>query len=264
MVYMSNFCINCNKKTVNAKAKRCWDCTVLYRKSRPSARSGECDFCHKNGTKNRAYKTEDSKRCCGNCYQKLIRGQREEFKQKRYEYNRLPEVTVAKKVSNDKNKEKNANKRNAKQKRKRKEDPVWRKRRNLETRIWFEENKDNPERKESYNSYFVNRQKTDINFRLASNLRKRLSAVVRGQKRGSAVRDLGCSVEKFRKHIESLFKRGMSWGNYGLHGWHLDHKIPLSIFDLSDRKQFLKACHYTNLQPLWAIDNIKKSNKIEE
>jgi hypothetical protein len=48
----------------------------------------------------------------------------------------------------------------------------------------------------------------------------------------------------------------MTWDNWTTDGWHIDHIKPLaSSFDLTDRKQFLEACHYTNLQPLWAKDN---------
>lgn len=54
----------------------------------------------------------------------------------------------------------------------------------------------------------------------------------------------------------------MSWENYGKNGWHLDHIIPLSAFDLTDPEQLKIACHYTNIQPLWARDNLVKSNKI--
>lgn len=55
----------------------------------------------------------------------------------------------------------------------------------------------------------------------------------------------------------------MNWDNHGRRGWHLDHIIPISSFDLSNREEFLKAVHYTNIQPLWAIDNLRKSNKIQ-
>jgi hypothetical protein len=107
------------------------------------------------------------------------------------------------------------------------------------------------------------KRKTDPQFKLASNLRGRLNmAIKREYRAGSAVKDLGCSIESFKTYIESLFTEGMSWENYGPKGWHLDHKLPLDSFDLTDREQFLKACHYTNIQPLWAIDNFKKGSKI--
>ena len=76
------------------------------------------------------------------------------------------------------------------------------------------------------------------------------------QKAGSAVRDLGCSIPAFRLYIENQFEPGMSWDNYGK--WHLDHVMPLSGFDLTDRTQFLEACNWLNYQPLWAADNIRK------
>jgi desulfoferrodoxin (superoxide reductase-like protein) len=54
----------------------------------------------------------------------------------------------------------------------------------------------------------------------------------------------------------------MTWDNWTTDGWHIDHIKPLASFDLTDRKQLLEACHYTNLQPLWAKDNLIKSDKI--
>jgi hypothetical protein len=53
----------------------------------------------------------------------------------------------------------------------------------------------------------------------------------------------------------------MTWQNHGTHGWHIDHKKPLSLFDLSNEEQLRAACNYTNLQPLWAHDNLVKGNK---
>lgn len=102
-----------------------------------------------------------------------------------------------------------------------------------------------------------------LNSKIARRLRSRLSiAVNNNQKAGSAVRDLGCSIEQLKKHLESKFEPGMSWDNYGYWGWHIDHVVPLSAFDLNNPEQFKKACHYTNLQPLWSNDNFKKSDSL--
>ena len=107
--------------------------------------------------------------------------------------------------------------------------------------------------------YHRNKKLADVNYRIKCRLRNRLWKVLRGNyKTGSAVRDLGCSIEHFKKHLEAQFQPGMTWENYGNGGWHLDHIRPLVLFDLTDRSQFLEAAHYTNLQPLWAKDNLSK------
>jgi len=120
------------------------------------------------------------------------------------------------------------------------------------------------DRANSMKSYYrksaVQKQKD----RLATNLRSRLrDAIKRNQKSGSAVRDLGCSIEFLKKHLEDQFTEGMSWSNYGRYGWHIDHIIPLDSFDLTNREELLKACNYTNLQPLWAGDNLRKGSKMQ-
>lgn len=97
------------------------------------------------------------------------------------------------------------------------------------------------------------------NYRIASNLRKRLGcALKRNVKAGSAVSDLGCTIEQFKAYIAAKFQPGMSWDNWGHKTWHLDHIAPLASFDLSNREEFLKANHYTNIRPMWAADNLKK------
>lgn len=112
--------------------------------------------------------------------------------------------------------------------------------------------------------YVKNRLIDDINFKLITNLRSRIRDAVKmakcNIKAGSAIKDLGCNIDELKKHIESKFVNGMSWDNYGYYGWHLDHIKPLSSFNLTDRQQFLEASHYTNIQPLWAKDNIIKSD----
>lgn len=102
----------------------------------------------------------------------------------------------------------------------------------------------------------------NLKFKIAETLRTRLSkAIRRSQKAGSAVSDLGCSIEQFKTYIESLFLPKMTWENYG--EWHIDHVKPLSKFDLTNPEEVKIACHYTNLQPLWAKDNIKKRDNYE-
>jgi len=126
---------------------------------------------------------------------------------------------------------------------------------------WYKAN--SKRHNEGVRKYRNKRRKEDVQFSLACALRSRLSnAVRRGQKAGSAVSDLGCSICELKEYLETRFEKGMSWGNWTTDGWHIDHILPLSSFDLTDREQLLKACHYTNLQPLWAWENFKKGSKI--
>lgn len=100
----------------------------------------------------------------------------------------------------------------------------------------------------------------DVNHRIARNLRTRLwCALKRSQLRASAVDNLGCSVEDLKTYITVLFVEGMSWENYGV--WQIDHAVPLAFFDLTDPEQLAKACHYTNLQPMWASENSSKRDR---
>lgn len=108
------------------------------------------------------------------------------------------------------------------------------------------------------------RRLVDGNYAASIAMRKSLSSglrrvgVVKGHK---TVKYLGCSFVEAKNHIESLFQPGMSWANWGLRGWHIDHKRPISSFDYTDPNWVFKASHYTNLQPLWALENLTKSAK---
>ncbi len=70
---------------------------------------------------------------------------------------------------------------------------------------------------------------------------------------------IGCDIDYFMYYIQKKFTKGMSWDNYG--DWHIDHIKPCTKFDLSKPNEQLKCFNYTNLQPLWAVDNLKKGNK---
>ena len=70
---------------------------------------------------------------------------------------------------------------------------------------------------------------------------------------------LGADANFVREHLEKQFKPGMSWANHTKDGWHIDHKIPCASFDLTKPEEQQKCFHYTNLQPLWARENLTKS-----
>jgi hypothetical protein len=109
-----------------------------------------------------------------------------------------------------------------------------------------------------------NRAERDINFRLKRNLRSRIrSALKNEQKFGSAIQDLGCTIEFFKNYLEKQFQSGMTWDNYGfgINKWTIDHIKPLSQYNLSNIEEFKQATHYTNLKPMWYLDNIKKGSK---
>lgn len=97
--------------------------------------------------------------------------------------------------------------------------------------------------------------------RLAANLRRRqlLALKKKDMPHVSAIKFLGCSVEDCLKHIEAQWQEGMTWDNWTLSGWHLDHIKPLASASTKEEMELL--CHYTNLRPLWASDNLSKGGK---
>lgn len=97
--------------------------------------------------------------------------------------------------------------------------------------------------------------------RLRMNLCARIRLAVKGKNKSARTLELvGCDIGFLRRWIEAKWKPGMSWQNYGK--WHVDHIMPCAMFDLSDPVQQRTCFRWTNLQPLWAADNISKSDKI--
>lgn len=84
---------------------------------------------------------------------------------------------------------------------------------------------------------------------------------INAKKLESTIDILGCSAVHLKDYIASKFKKGMTWDNYGSKGWHVDHIRPLASFDMLDPKQVNVAFHYSNLQPLWWHENLKKGCK---
>lgn len=114
-----------------------------------------------------------------------------------------------------------------------------------------------------YRKHSEKRKRTnDYLYKLKHNLRVRTCEYFKQkgfQKKSETFKIIGCSLEFLKEHLEKQFKEGMSWDLMGQY-LHIDHIIPLS--SAKTEEELYKLCHYTNLQPLWAIENIKKGNKI--
>lgn len=114
------------------------------------------------------------------------------------------------------------------------------------------------ETREYYRLYGRERRKDPLQ-RIKDNLRARTGKAVRGLDKSATTEQLlGCTFERLHAHLESLFQPGMNWENMGRNGWHVDHRIPCCAFDLTDPEQQKLCFHYTNLQPLWKLDNLRK------
>lgn len=112
-------------------------------------------------------------------------------------------------------------------------------------------------------AYHKARYVSDKNYKFACKIRAKIRLLMRGLRKSASTEVLlGCKIADLRKYLELLWQPGMSWDNYGMLGWHIDHKRPVHSFDLSKPEDQLACFHYTNLQPLWAADNIRKSNKL--
>jgi len=115
---------------------------------------------------------------------------------------------------------------------------------------------------EYHKKYGKNRRKIDINFKIACNLRRRINHILKDNfKSESTLKLLGCSIEKFKRHLVKKFTKDMSFSNYGK--WHIDHIKPCASFDLSKPSEQCKCFNYKNLQPLWAQDNLSKGDKYD-
>lgn len=120
---------------------------------------------------------------------------------------------------------------------------------------YYQENKSKITKQQS------ERKKIDILFKLSSLHRSKLNKILGSNKNTTTFEIIGCTPQQLKEHLETQFKCGMSWDNHGLFGWHIDHIIPLS--SAKTEEELYQLCHYTNLQPLWAKDNLRKSNKTD-
>jgi hypothetical protein len=79
-------------------------------------------------------------------------------------------------------------------------------------------------------------------------------------KSNSTFKIVGCTPRFLKEYLEKQFQPGMTWKNHTVNGWHIDHKIPISA--AKTQEDINRLAHYTNLQPMWATENLKKGNKI--
>jgi len=162
--------------------------------------------------------------------------------------------------------------------------------RNQKCREYYEENKEelrqkakeyrenNPEKIKEYQGEYKEANREELTkknmdykrkrlaedplFKLIDGLRSRILLAIKsqaGEKAAKSMELLGCSVQHVRDHLESQFTEGMTWENRG--EWHIDHILPCASFNLEDPQEQKKCFHWTNLQPLWALDNIRKGAK---
>jgi hypothetical protein len=114
--------------------------------------------------------------------------------------------------------------------------------------------------KNKLNKQILIKKKNDIIFNLKCNCRSKINKILGSKKFEKTFEIIGCTPQFLKEHLENQFINGMDWGNHGLFGWHIDHIIPLS--SAKTEEELYKLCHYSNLQPLWAEDNLKKGSKI--
>lgn len=207
------------------------------------------DFYQRKDTKN-GYRSD-----CKKCFNKnsviLRKKNPEKTKERKQEYFQKNKKLLLEKKQNWR-------KNNPEEYKKQTQD-YWEKNKDIQTqkkKVWIQNNRT------KYNSYWTNRKKNDIEFKLLVNMRARLSNYLKKQnisKKNQTFEIVGCTPKFLREHLELRFTDGMTWDLFGQH-IHIDHIIPLSSAKTED--ELLKLCHYTNLQPLWAEDNLRKSNKI--
>jgi hypothetical protein len=123
-------------------------------------------------------------------------------------------------------------------------------------RQWRKDNKEDINQKSI--EYIKSKKESNPFFKAQQSLRGRMQKAFKNgySKSKRSLELIGCPWEELKAHIENKFVNGMTWENYGLFGWHIDHIIPFASAKTIEELE--KLCHYTNLQPLWAEDNLKK------
>jgi len=111
-------------------------------------------------------------------------------------------------------------------------------------------------------AYMLRKRKHDLNYRIRMNLSCRINHALKcNSKSATTKRLLGCPIKDFIMYLESKFEVGMTWENYGK-VWHVDHIMPCAIFDLTKPEHQNRCFHFSNLQPMFARENLQKGARI--
>lgn len=116
-----------------------------------------------------------------------------------------------------------------------------------------------------HKEYQREKKKNEPIFKLNCNLSNAIGGSLRGNKNGRHWEGLvGYTLDDLKEYLESLFMKGMTWENYGRNGWHIDHIVPISLFNITSVKcKGFRACWaLENLRPMWEGENIRKGNKL--
>ena len=114
------------------------------------------------------------------------------------------------------------------------------------------------------NNYETQNWYSDPKYKITKICRHRLLSAIKLSKQqknfktGNIENLIGCTIDHLKQHLESKFQPGMSWSNHSYRGWHIDHIIPCTKFDLTNEEQRKQCFHWSNLQPLWMSDNLNK------
>lgn len=123
----------------------------------------------------------------------------------------------------------------------------------------------NPERRRAIQNRSNKKKRSSLKGKIGNAMSTAIYTSLVGRKQGRGWESLaGYTVHELKSHLEQLFKDGMNWDNYGMHGWHIDHKIPIAAFNFekAEDADFKRCWALKNLQPLWAIDNWRKRDSI--
>jgi len=254
---LSSECKECNKKAVAANTKKKRQAKILELSKQSPKTTKFCPDCGEERPFSEFGKRSDRK----DGFKPYCKKHTNE-RQKQY-YHENPEFADKNRAASRKWAKDNPEKHNAKTKRWYHENEDNIAKRNKISLEWHSQNKERVRTRQRV--YEKERYNSDPNYKLRKLLRSRIynifrSAARTGDKAGSHVKDLGCSIEELISYIEAKFAPGMSWDNHGT-VWELDHIEPLASFDLTDRDQFLEACCYTNLQPLTIEEHLEKTSK---